>query len=55
MWRRFLVIFCVLCYFIGGVHAKIELPGFFTDNMVLQQNSSVVFKGKAEKNKNEAV
>jgi len=51
MWRRFLVIFCVLCYFIGGVHAKIELPGFFTDNMVLQQNSSVVFKGKAEKNK----
>lgn len=51
MWRRFLVIACVLCYFIGGVHAKIELPGFFTDNMVLQQNSSVVFKGKAEKNK----
>ena len=51
MWRRFLVISCVLCYFIGGVHAKIELPGFFTDNMVLQQNSSVVFKGKAEKNK----
>ena len=31
-------------------HAKITLPGYFTNNMVLQQNSSLTIHGTAKKN-----
>lgn len=38
-----------------SVSAKISLPAYFSDNMIIQQKSSLVFPGKAEANKNVVV
>lgn len=42
------LIAALICYlFIQSTQAKIALPNFFTDNMVLQQKTKVNFSGKA--------
>jgi sialic acid-specific 9-O-acetylesterase len=46
---------CLLGLFTGTLQAKVVLPAFFTDNMVLQQQSKVTFFGTAEKNKSVTV
>lgn len=35
----------------GFVQAKVTLPAFFTDNMVVQQNSTLTLPGKAKAGK----
>lgn len=44
--------FCVLCalFFCGKVYAKVVLTSIWGDNMVLQQQSAVTFRGTAKKN-----
>ena len=42
---------CLLCSCLGTLQAKVLLPAFFTDNMVLQQKSDVTFYGSATPNK----
>lgn len=37
------LLLCLVC----SVHARVVLPAYFTDNMVLQQNTKVTFHGKA--------
>lgn len=37
----------LLCMFSLTIKSEITLPAYFTDNMVLQQKSTVVFQGKA--------
>lgn len=39
----------------GFVQAKVILPAFFTDNMVVQQNSTLTLPGKAKAGKNVTV
>lgn len=39
----------------GFVQAKVTLPAFFTDNMVVQQNSTLTLPGKAKAGKNVTV
>ena len=39
-----LSLFCLAC---TVIHAKVVLPAYFTDNMILQQNTQVTFHGKA--------
>lgn len=41
------IIFYLFCLACTIVHAKVVLPAYFTDNMVLQQNTAVTFHGKA--------
>jgi len=48
-------LFCLLViifsvFITGIVDAKVKLPAFFTNNMVLQQQSEVLFWGEASKN-----
>lgn len=45
MMRNILLLglLCLVCM----VHAKVVLPAYFTDNMVLQQHTAVTFHGKA--------
>ena len=42
---------CLLGLCTSALQAKVVLPAFFTDNMVLQQQSKVTFYGTAAKNK----
>lgn len=42
-----ILIFYLLSLVCMTLHAKIVLPAYFTDNMVLQQHSKVTFHGKA--------
>lgn len=42
--------FCLLVFMCNRIEAKIKLPAFFCDNMILQQQSEVVFEGKATPN-----
>ena len=41
----------VFLFFIAVTHAEIKLPAFFSDNMLMQQNSQVNIWGKADANK----
>lgn len=41
------LLLCLLCLVNAAIHAKVVLPACFTDNMVLQQNTKVTFRGKA--------
>ncbi len=51
--NRFKLMIAALCLAIlpGWVHAKVELPAIFTDNMVLQQQTEAPVWGKAAVNK----
>lgn len=48
--KRYQLILLSLCM-IAFVQAKVTLPSFFTDNMVIQQNSHLTFCGKAKPGK----
>lgn len=47
--RYYLWIICLL--FPLGIQAKVRLTSIWGDNMVLQQQSEVIFRGKASANK----
>ena len=49
--RRIILSF-IICHLSFSVSAKIKLPQFFNDNMVLQQQSECNIWGKADANKN---
>lgn len=42
-----IIVLYLLCLTCSIAHAKVILPSYFTDNMVLQQNTEVTFHGKA--------
>lgn len=44
--------FILLLFCISSSYAKVSLPAYFSDNMIIQQKSSLVFPGKAKPNKN---
>lgn len=46
MKRRFVLLLLLCIVHIGG-YAKITLPGYFTDNMVLQQQTKVLISGQS--------
>lgn len=43
--------FLLLLFIVGSAGAKVVLPAYFTDNMVLQQNTAVTFHGTATPDK----
>lgn len=47
--RRYLILFLGLLSFVQ-IEAKVQLPSFFADNMILQQQSDVALWGKAAPN-----
>ena len=49
--RRIILSF-IICHLSFSVSAKVKLPQFFSDNMVLQQQSECNIWGKADANKN---
>ena len=52
--NRFLLSF-IICHLSFSVSAKVRLPQFFSDNMVLQQQSECNIWGKADKGKSVVV
>ncbi|MEG2598702.1 MAG: sialate O-acetylesterase [Muribaculaceae bacterium] len=50
MKKRILLILTICIFSAIYVSAKISLPSYFSNNMVLQQNSSVLLHGTAKKN-----
>lgn len=51
--RNILTSLCILGAF--GANAKVTMPSFFSDNMVLQQNAKVTFRGTANPNSKIAI
>ena len=46
--KKQITIFAIGSMIAGGASAKVTLPRFFTDNMVVQQNSVLTLPGTAE-------
>ena len=53
--KKFICVICAICGFIAVAQSKITLPSFFSDNMVLQQQSECNIWGKADVGKSVVV
>ena len=53
--KKFICVICTICGFIAVAQSKITLPSFFSDNMVLQQQSECNIWGKADVGKSVVV
>ena len=53
--KKFICVICAICGFIAFAQSKITLPSFFSDNMVLQQQSECNIWGKADVGKSVVV
>ena len=53
--KKFFSVICVICGYIATAQSKVTLPSFFSDNMVLQQQTECNIWGTADKGKSVVV
>jgi len=53
--KKFISVICVICGYIATAQSKVTLPSFFSDNMVLQQQTECNIWGTADKGKSVVV